>query len=227
MPRHLGWGLLFAILGVTLVALPTLIAPAPVSAFTMLTVEQREQILGSADLSGPNGKRITDPTCIDGRLSTVDPRWAMAFLSNTHSCVRQYGGATGESTLFERSSDDSDDWRIVGTVSEHCYHREAGAPDSVLRDLGCAFFENRPQRVKHCSNTGTPPDLFLADLTTRHVACRTARRFIIALHGSRPNFKTEVTNFRAFTCTPSTESVAAVWVRCVAGRKLIRWVNGT
>jgi hypothetical protein len=205
----------------------TLISPAPASAFTMLTAPQRGQILRSADMVGPNGQRITDPACIGGRLSTVDPRWAMAFLSNTNSCFRRYGGASGESTLFERSSESSTDWRIVGSVSETCNHHEAGASDAVLRDLGCASFENRPRRVRHCSNAGTPPDTFLANITTRHVSCRTARRFIVSLLRVHPDFKTEVTHFRAYTCTPSPEGVAAVWVRCVEGPRLIRWLNGT
>jgi hypothetical protein len=224
--RYLGRLPLFAIIVIILVALPTLIAPAPASAFTMLTVQQRGQILRSADMIGPDGKRITDPACIGGRLSTVDPRWATAFLTNTRSCVHRYGGASGESTLFKRSSSNSADWRIVGSVSETCSHHEAGASDGVLRDLGCAFFEHRPRRVRHCSNAGTPTDLFLASVTTRHVSCRTARRLIISLHRARPHFKAEVTHFRAYTCSPSPEGVA-VWVRCVEGPRLIRWLNGT
>ncbi|HEX4304852.1 MAG TPA: hypothetical protein VHZ54_02340 [Solirubrobacterales bacterium] len=39
MTRYVGRGPLFAILDVTLVALPTLLAPASASAFTMLTVQ--------------------------------------------------------------------------------------------------------------------------------------------------------------------------------------------
>jgi hypothetical protein len=134
---------LIAAIAVTLAALPSFLAPALASAYTMLTVTQREQILESADLPGPERKTITDPACIGGRLSTIDPRWAAASLTNTHSCVRRYGGASGESVLFKRSSADSVNWRIVGNVSETCTNHEAGAPDKVLRDLGCAFFEGR------------------------------------------------------------------------------------
>jgi hypothetical protein len=77
-----------------------------------------------------------------------------------------------------------------------------------------------------CSNAGTPEDLFLADITTRRVSCKAARRFIVALHASWPDFKKEVTHFRGFTCSPSPEGFA-VYVRCVEGRRLIRWLNGT
>jgi len=192
----------------------------------MLTGTQRRQILRSAALIGPDGKRITDRECIEGRLSTVDARWAMAFLTNTKSCVRRYGGASGESTLFERSSDRATDWRVAGNVSETCSHREAGASDAVLRDLGCASFEQRTRRPRQCSNAGTPEGLFLADITTHRVPCKAARRFIVALHAARPDFKTEVTHFRSFTCSPSPEGVA-VYVRCVEGLRLIRWLNGT
>jgi hypothetical protein len=210
-----------------LLALSATVAPTPAGAFTMLNGNQRQQILRNADLAGPDGKKITDPACIEGRLSTVDPRWAMAFLTNTKSCVRRYGGASGESTLLKRSSERATDWRAVGNVSETCSPHEAGATDAVLRDLGCAFFERQRLRpVDGCSNAGTGNDLFLADITTRHVSCPVARRFIVALHAARPDFKTEITHYRAFTCTPSAEGVA-VWVRCVEGRELIRWLNGT
>lgn len=210
-----------------IVALGAIFAAAPASAFTMLTTSQRHQILDRARVIGPNGKRITDPACIDGRLSTVDPRWAMDFLTNTRSCVRRYGGASGESELLKRSSDGSTDWRMVGHISEHCSHHEAGAPDRVLRDLGCVFFLHAPLPVRHCSNAGTPTDWFLANITARHVSCRAAKRFIFSLHRARPRFKAEVTHFRFYTCTPSEEGVA-VWVRCVKGKgKMIRWLNGT
>jgi hypothetical protein len=53
-----------------------------------------------------------------------------------------------------------------------------------------------------------------------------AKRFIIALHTARPHFKSEVTQYRKFTCSPSPEGVA-VFVRCVEGRRIIRWLNGT
>jgi hypothetical protein len=77
-----------------------------------------------------------------------------------------------------------------------------------------------------CSSAGTPDDLFLADITTHRVPCKVASRFIVVLHAARPAFKTEVTHFRSFTCSPSSEGVA-VYVRCVEGRRLIRWLNGT
>ncbi|MBS1862864.1 MAG: hypothetical protein JSS68_14265 [Actinobacteria bacterium] len=221
-----GRGAVFTI--VTMVFVATVaVLPSSASAFTMLTTYQRHQILDHAGVIGPDGKRIDDAACIGGRLSTVDPRWAAAFLTNTRTCVRRYGGASGEAELFKRSSDNSVDWRMVGHIGDSCIHHEAGASDRVLRDLGCGLFQSPPRQVRHCSNAGTPTEWFLADITTRHVACRAARRFIFSLHRARPRFKAEVTHFRAYTCTPSEEGVA-VWVRCVNGeRKMIRWLNGT
>ena len=103
------------------------------------------------------------------------------------------------------------------------------APASASASTVPTSQQRSPRRaghVRHCSNAGSPNDFFLANITSRHVSCRAAMRFIIALHGARPDFKSEVTQFRSFTCTPTTEGVA-VWVRCVKGRRLIRWINGT
>lgn len=131
------------------VLLATALGSETAAAFTALTLDQRRRILQSAEIHAPNDKVLRDPACVAGRLSTVDPRWAMVFLTNTKACVSRYGGASGESVLLERSSGRAVDWRIVGSVSEHCVSHEAGAPNRVLRDLGCASFGPPPaQRLR-------------------------------------------------------------------------------
>jgi hypothetical protein len=82
-------------------------------------------------------------------------------------------------------------------------------------------------RKLHCTNKGSPPDLFLADITARGVPCPAARRFIFSLARSHPTFKVEVTKFRGYVCVPTEEAVPSIWVRCTKGRRVIRWDNGT
>jgi hypothetical protein len=111
------------------------------SAYTTLGVKTRRQIVRNADLPSPNGKTIRRAACIGGRLSTIDQRWAMFYLTNTKACVRRYGGASGGAGLLERTSSKSVDWTQVGEIGEQgCPHGVAGASDAVLRDLGCASF---------------------------------------------------------------------------------------
>jgi hypothetical protein len=126
---------------------------------------------------------------------------------------------------------DPDGGKTTWQVEEY----QLGISVSALPVLGAASAHTtfhhdrlRPgiEGTTSCSNAGTPEDLFLADITTRRVPCKAARRFIVALHAARPDFKKEVTYFRSFTCSPSPEGVA-VHVRCVEGRRLIRWLNGT
>jgi hypothetical protein len=108
-------------------------------AYTTLSLKTRQQIVHHADLPAPNHKgMIRRAACIEGRLSTVDRRWAMFFLTNTKACVRRYGGASGGAGLLERPSTNSVDWKFVGEIGEQgCTHGEDGASDAVLRDLGC------------------------------------------------------------------------------------------
>jgi hypothetical protein len=111
-------------------------------AYTTLSLKTRRQIVHHANLPAPNHKAmIRRAACIEGRLSTVDRRWAMFFLTNTKSCIRRYGGASGGAGLLERPSTTSVAWEQVGEIGEEgCAHGEAGASDAVLRDLGCASF---------------------------------------------------------------------------------------
>lgn len=109
-------------------------------AATPLTTQMRSQILASAHLPGPNGKVMHDPSCITGRLSTVDRRWAFAYLTNSRHCVKQYGSAVGEGPLLRRSSSTSTDWKQVASISDNCSSRAGGAPNRVLRDLGCTIY---------------------------------------------------------------------------------------
>lgn len=115
-------------------------AAAPAVASRSLTRTERSRILASAPQKGPNGRRIADPACIAGRLSTVNRRFAATYLSNTASCVRRYGGASGESRLLRRGSTSSHDWTGVGAIGDNCSRRTGGASDAVLRDLGCSVF---------------------------------------------------------------------------------------
>jgi hypothetical protein len=116
------------------------------SAYTTLGPHLRRQILRSADLPAPDGKTIRRPACIAGRLSSVDKRWAMVFLTNSNACVRRYGGASGGATLLRRPSATSTEWKAVGEIGETCPHRQDGATDRVLRDLGCSSFEPSNRR---------------------------------------------------------------------------------
>lgn len=97
----------------------------------------KRQILRSANLGAPNGKILSSIECIDGRISTVDRRWASVYLTNTPSCVSRYGGASGESTLLKRRHRHPRRWTSVGSVSDNCSRGEGGASDAILRDLGC------------------------------------------------------------------------------------------
>ena len=107
------------------------------SASRDLTVKERRAILRAQAFLGPNGRRILDPACISGRLSTVNRRWASAYLANTRSCVRRFGGASGESALLHRPRRTSRKWRQVGSIGDNCSPGEGGASAAVLEDLGC------------------------------------------------------------------------------------------
>jgi hypothetical protein len=137
---------------VTLVAAVALVIGVQgAGAYTTLGPRLRQQIVRNADLPSPNGKVIRRAACIGGRLSTVDRRWAMFYLTNTKACVRRYGGASGGAGLLERTSTNSVDWKQVGEIGEQgCSHGQGGASDEVLRDLGCASFatENRTRRAR-------------------------------------------------------------------------------
>lgn len=133
-PR-LGW-LSFALA----LALAAQLAP-PALAAKPLSLGQRRQILNTAHLRAPNGKRLLKPACIGGRLSTVDRRWASVYLTNTPACVRRYGGASGEARLLKRKRPAAHRWRLAGSIGDNCRHGEGGAPDAVLEDLGCGPFE--------------------------------------------------------------------------------------
>lgn len=113
--------------------------PPSASASRALTRSERRDVLRSVDYRGPNQKRIRDPACISGRLSTANRRYASSTLTNTPSCVRRFGGATGEGALLRRKSTRSRRWRRVGSISDNCSRGEGGAPDRVLRDLGCGI----------------------------------------------------------------------------------------
>lgn len=114
--------------------------PDGAAAHRPLKKGERSDIVDSANLTGPNGKRVADSTCVAGRLSTLNRHWAAIHLTNTRSCVQRYGGASGESVLLKRSSLNSRQWRRVGTIGDNCQSREGGASNRVLRDLGCGVF---------------------------------------------------------------------------------------
>jgi len=111
-------------------------------ASTSLTVKDRRHILRTVTFPAPNDPavRIHDPSCVMGYLSQVDPRYAAMYLSNTRSCVRRFGGASGEGLLVKRPSRRSARWRQVGHVADNCIHGTGGAPDRVLRDLHCTVY---------------------------------------------------------------------------------------
>jgi hypothetical protein len=130
--------------------------------YTTLSLKTRRQIVHRADLQAPNHKgMIRRAACIEGRLSTVDRRWAMFVLTNTKVCVRRYGGASGGAGLLERTSTTSVDWEQVGEIGEQgCFHGEGGASDTVLGDLGCASFASEAgasHRSPAGSTCGLPP----------------------------------------------------------------------
>jgi hypothetical protein len=125
---------------VAAIVLLALFAPATKAA-SALSLSQRREILRSAHLHAPNGKLLRKPACIAGLISTVDRRWASAYLTNTRSCVRRYGGATGEAELLKRKRPGARRWKLVGSIGDNCEHGEGGAPDAVLEDLGCGFFQ--------------------------------------------------------------------------------------
>jgi hypothetical protein len=80
--------------------------------------------------------------------------------------------------------------------------------------------------ASHCSNAGTPEEMFLAEITARRVSCRAARRFIIALNVHRPDLKDRKTHYRGYDCRPRWEGVAAR-IRCTQSLRVIRWLEGT
>jgi hypothetical protein len=127
-------------------------------AYATLGLSLRREILRNADLPAPNGKKIRRATCIAGRLSTVDERWAAVHLTNTKACVAHYGGAVGAAVLLKRSSSSALDWKAVGEIGDNCSHGEGGATDAVLRDLGCGVIypESRrePQAPRPLTSSG-------------------------------------------------------------------------
>ena len=79
-------------------------------------------------------------SCITGRLSTVDPRYAAIDLGNSPSCVKRFGGASGEAPVVRRSSPHSRQWRQTGeSLSDNC-PASSTIPRAVRRDLGCSQF---------------------------------------------------------------------------------------
>lgn len=136
MSRRMCWSAPAA--AVALAAL--LLGAVAVQASSPLTKHLRQEIVRTADLPGPNGRTVRGPGCIAGRLSTVNRRWASALLTNTPKCVRRYGGATGEAFLLKRRRPGARTWRLRGRIGANCEHHTGGAPDRVLRDLGCGLF---------------------------------------------------------------------------------------
>jgi hypothetical protein len=134
-------------------ALSTLaVAAHSAEAYTTLSLKTRRQIVHHADLPAPNHKgMIRRASCIEGRLSTVDGRWAMFFLTNTNACVRRYGGAAGGAGLLERTSTTSVDWEEVGEIGDNCSQGEGGATDAVLHDLGCGIIDPESRREPRAS----------------------------------------------------------------------------
>jgi hypothetical protein len=125
-------------LGLLVLAVP--LPAAPAQAARGLSLRERADILRTVRWTAPNGRRMRDPRCITGRLSTVDRRWAGAFLTNSRSCVRRYGAASGESVLLRRRSSGARRWRIAGAVGDNCTRGAGGASDRVLLDLGCTLY---------------------------------------------------------------------------------------
>lgn len=116
-------------------------------AYTTLSLKTRRQIVHHADLPAPNHHgMIRRAACIEGRLSTVDRRWASIVLTNTKACMNRYGGAVGGAALLERSSTTSIDWEQVGEIGDNCGEGEGGASDAVLHDLGCGIIDQERRR---------------------------------------------------------------------------------
>jgi len=126
----------------TICCAAALLLAIPAGASTSLTVKDRRHILRTVTFPAPNDPtvRIRDPACVMGYLSQVDQRYAAMYLSNTKSCVRRFGGASGEGLLVKRQSRRSVRWRQVGHVSDNCIHGTGGASDRVLRDLHCTIY---------------------------------------------------------------------------------------
>lgn len=124
------------------VALGNVSAAAPADASSTLTVKLRRQILTTVAFGAPNSPTtpIRDPACVRGYLSTVDRRYAAVYLSNTKSCVRRFGAASGEGLLVRRGSPRAARWRQAGHVGDNCMRGEGGASDAVLEDLHCTVY---------------------------------------------------------------------------------------
>ncbi|MBS1862811.1 MAG: hypothetical protein JSS68_13990 [Actinobacteria bacterium] len=78
-----------------------------------------------------------------------------------------------------------------------------------------------------CSSTGAVQEFFVVKISARRVSCRAARRFIVAINKDRRYLKTKETHFRRFDCQPYQAGVPDTWIRCVRGRQLIHWLQGT
>ncbi|MBS1862865.1 MAG: hypothetical protein JSS68_14270 [Actinobacteria bacterium] len=70
-------------------------------------------------------------------------------------------------------------------------------------------------------------EFFVLDIRVRHVSCRAARRFIVAVNENRRYLKVEETHFRRYACRPYEESVPATRITCTRGQQWIRWLTGT
>jgi hypothetical protein len=112
---------------------------ATADAHRSLSPSERRAIVATVNVPAPDGGRIRDASCIAGQLSTVNRRWAAFHLSNTTSCARRYGGASGESALVKRASTTSRRWTRRGSIGDNCRRGTGGASAAVLRDLGCAL----------------------------------------------------------------------------------------
>jgi hypothetical protein len=167
-------------LGVLLpVALLLSVAVGVAGAAAPLTRSQREGIVRSTRVAAPNGGRIRDWRCIDGRLSTVNRRFASVILTNTRVCVRRYGGATGEARLDERATRTSSRWRPIGSLggSGTCV-TQRGVSHRVLRDLGCDRIV--AINVNHycgeiSTTSGSGSYIYRARVWATRVSCATAR----------------------------------------------------
>ena len=118
----------------------SLVGASSASASKNLTFKQRQDIIRSVYVEAPDGGRIRHATCIAGRVSTVDRRWAFIYLSNTDWCVAVYGGASGEGSLMKRKTQRRHKWKHVGQLGDNCKRGTGGASDLVLRDLGCTLY---------------------------------------------------------------------------------------
>lgn len=114
--------------------------PTPAASHRALSSSERRAIIATVTVEAPDGGRIRDASCIAGRLSTVNRRWAAFHLSNTASCVRRYGGASGESSLVKRRTPTTRRWVRKGSIGDNCKRGTGGASAAVLRDLGCTLY---------------------------------------------------------------------------------------